>query len=159
MFDFIGKLFGTDAATSKLIDSASSGIDKMFYTEEEKAEAMAADRSAARSMVIEWMRNTQGQNLARRLLALMIAGVWLAQYSASMLLNMLAPWQEPAVADKIAASAKVLTDAAGQMDGAMMLLLGFYFAAPHMGSIATVALAKFGAGRKDTKVAPKKEGE
>ena len=37
---------------------------------------------------------------------------------------------------------------AHEMNGAMMLILGFYFAAPYMGSIVEGAMKKFGGGDK-----------
>ena len=139
---FWGRLFGSDNAAEKLIDHASNGLDKMFYTSEEKAEAGAADRTEARKMVIEWLKNTQGQNLARRLLALMIASVWLLQYLSVQALSIAAVWSDNT--DKLMRSAEVIQDNIGQMTGAMMLLLGFYFAAPHMSNIVEAALSKFG---------------
>jgi len=139
---FWGRLFGSDSAAEKLIDHASNGLDKMFYTSEEKAEAGAADRTEARRMVIEWLKNTQGQNLARRLLALMIASVWLLQYLSVQILSIAAIWATDT--EKLMKSAEVIQDNIGQMTGAMMLLLGFYFAAPHMSGIVEAALSKFG---------------
>jgi len=40
-------------------------------------------------------------------------------------------------------SAKIINESAQSMNGAMMLILAFYFAAPHMGDIAKAALNKF----------------
>ena len=65
-----GKLFGTEKATTALVENVSNGLDKMFYTDEEKALDGAKDRSEARSMLIKWMESTQGSNLARRCIAL-----------------------------------------------------------------------------------------
>jgi len=144
---FWGRLFGSDSAVESVIDHAAAGLDKLIYTDEEKADAIARDRASARQMVIEWLRNTQGQNLARRLLALMIATVWLMQYLSAQVLAIAAVWVEPDTADKLKASVSILSDNAGQMNGAMMLLLSFYFAAPHMGKIVDVAMQKFGGGK------------
>ena len=68
----IGKIFGTDKAAESLINNTSSAIDKLFYTDQEQAEDKARSATEARGMVIKWMAATSGQNLARRLLALMI---------------------------------------------------------------------------------------
>lgn len=140
---FWGRLFGSDSSVEKVIDHAAAGLDKLIYTDEEKADAVLQDRAAARQMVIEWLRNTQGQNLARRLLALMIASVWLLQYLAAQVLAIAAAWVEPAAAEKLRASVDVLSENADRMNGAMMLLLSFYFAAPHMGEIVGAAMKKF----------------
>lgn len=148
MFNFIGKLLGSDKAMTSVVDNVSKGLDKLILTEEERSDAAAADRSEARKMFIKWVEGTQGQNLARRILALAIAGVWLSQYVLMGILTGIAPWVEPAVADKIHGSIEALTTGADQMTGAMMLLLGFYFAAPHLSAIINPAMAKFSGGNK-----------
>lgn len=138
----IGKIFGTDKAITAVIDNVSKGLDALVYTDEEKAGDAAKDRAAARGMIIKWMESTQGQNLARRLIALCIVSVWLLQYLSCMTLSVVAIWaQSP---EKIVASAKVVGLFAEKMNGAVMLILGFYFAAPYMGSIVQGAMAKFG---------------
>ena len=37
MFSFIGKMFGSSKAGEKIIDGVTTGIDKLWYTDEEKA--------------------------------------------------------------------------------------------------------------------------
>jgi len=145
MFGFLGRLFGSDKATSQVITHAASALDKLVYTSEEKAEDNARDTSEARVMVMEWIKNTQGQNLARRALALMIASVWLLQYVSAQVISIAAIWVETvATADKLKESTAIISANAESMNGAMMLLLSFYFAAPHMKSIVGVAMQKFG---------------
>ena len=141
---FFGKLFGSDKAASSLIENVSKGIDALVYTDEEKAGDAAKSRSEARAMVIEWMKNTQGQNLARRLIALMVTAVWLLQYLVMQVLSVVSVWVKAETGDKMVQSAKIIGEFATSMNGAMMLILGFYFAAPHMGKIAESALKKFG---------------
>jgi hypothetical protein len=138
----VGKIFGTDKAITSVIDNVSKGLDALVYTDEEKAEDAAKDRSDARGMVIKWMESTQGQNLARRLIALCIVVVWLLQYLCGMILSVVGIWMNNP--EKILASAEVIGIFAERMNGAVMLILGFYFAAPYMGSIVQGAMAKFG---------------
>ncbi|OEJ64645.1 hypothetical protein [Magnetovibrio blakemorei] len=139
---FFGKIFGTEAALQGVVSGVTRGLDALVYTDEEKAGDAAKDRSEARKMVVEWMASTQGQSLARRLLALIITAVWLLQYLTSMALDLVAIWEVNPVNLQLASS--VIGERAGAMNGAMMLILGFYFAAPHMGDIAKAALLKFG---------------
>lgn len=149
MFGFvgetIGKIFGTDQAAKSLVENVSSGLDKLVYTSEEKAEAHAKDVSEARQMVIQWMSATSGQNLARRLLALVITAVWLLQYVSMMGLSVVAVWIKDPV--NFLESARIIGGYAEKMNGAMMLILAFYFAAPHMSGIVQGAMEKF-AGKK-----------
>ena len=137
----IGKIFGSDKAITSVISNASSALDKLVYTSEEKAEDQAKAVTEARGMVINWMESTKGQNLARRLIALMVTAVWITQYLVMCSLSVIAVWvDQPA---KFHASAKVIGDNAQSMNAAMMLILAFYFSAPYLGDVAKGALKKF----------------
>ena len=142
----IGKIFGSDKAISSVIDNVSKGLDALVYTDEEKAGDAAKDRATARGMVIAWMESTKGQNLARRLIALCIVFVWLFQYLSCMALSVAGIWVSNP--DKIIASAKIIGASAEKMNGAVMLILGFYFAAPYMGSLVQGAMNKFSGKNK-----------
>ena len=137
----VGKMFGTDKAAEALVNNISSGLDKLVYTGEEKADDHAKDVSEARTMFIEWMKTTSGQNLARRAIALIVTGVWVTQYMAAMIFSMVSVWADSP--ENWLESAAVMGDYAEQMNGAMMLILGFYFAAPHLGKIVDGAMTKF----------------
>ncbi len=141
-FSFLGKLFGSTKALEEVVGGLGRGIDALVYTDEERAGDAATARSEARSMVVKWMATTTGQNLARRLLAVMITLVWLSQYMASMGLNLIAIWVEQP--DEWQESAVLVGGYAERMNGAMMLILAFYFAAPHMGPIVSSVLNRFG---------------
>ena len=137
-----GRIFGTDQAANALINNVSNGLDKLVYTGEEKAADHAAAVTEARRMVIKWLEATSGQNLARRLLALIITSIWLLQYVFMMIMSVLSVWVKDSAA--FMASAEVMGGYAETMKGAVMLILAFYFAAPHMGSVVQAALDKFG---------------
>lgn len=140
---FWGKLFGTDKGIESVVNGVSKGLDALVYTDEEKANAAATERTEARKMIIEWMSNTQGQNLARRFIALSLTMMWGIIYIVKTILATIAPWYTDKTA-QIMESVKALEDSTTQLNGAMMLILAFYFAAPHMGSIVKGALNKFG---------------
>jgi len=146
MFGFLGRIFGTEKALSSIVDGVSNGLDALVYTDEEKAGDAAKSRSEARAMVIQWMAATQGQNLARRFLALIITAIWLLQYVGAMALDLASIWVADAA--RLQQASAVIGERASAMTGAMMLILGFYFAAPYMGDISKAALNKFG-GKKD----------
>ena len=142
----IGRIFGTEKAITAVIDGVSNGLDALVYTDEEKAGDAAKDRAAARGMVISWMNSTKGQNLARRLIALCIVFVWLFQYLCCMILSVISVWTN--TPEKIIDSAKIIGESAERMNGAVMLILGFYFAAPYMGSLVQGAMSKFSGGQQ-----------
>ncbi len=147
--DFFGKVFGTDKALAGIVDGVSSGLDALVYTDEEKAGDAAKDRSEARQMVVQWMASTQGQNLARRLIALAITSVWLGMYLLSAVVQMVAVfWTEKA--SELTQVGIIAKESANDMIGAVMLILAFYFAAPHMGDVVKAAMAKFGKDNSPT---------
>lgn len=144
---FLGKVFGTDKALAGVVDGVSNGLDKLIYTDEEKAEDKAKATTEARQMVVDWMRATQGQNLARRLIALSITAVWLSMYLLAVLMNMVAVFtnnEGVLTSDKLGEVSTIATNSAMDMNPAVMLILAFYFAAPHMGDIAKAAIGKMG---------------
>jgi hypothetical protein len=71
----------------------------------------------------------------------MISVVWLSQYVTMMGLSVVAVWVDQP--DKFVESSRILGDYAENMNGAMMLILAFYFAAPHMDKIVGGAMNKF----------------
>lgn len=139
---FWGKMFGTDEAIKTTIGAVKDGLDALVYTEEEKSVDAAKERSEARSMLVGWMEATQGQNLARRVISLAITGVWLSQYIIAQLASSIAIfWLEKTA--QLNELAKVNMQSAEAMSGAVMLILAFYFAAPHMGDFAKAIIGKF----------------
>jgi hypothetical protein len=139
---FWGKLFGTDEAIKGAVDAVRDGLDALVYTNEEKAVDAAKERSEARSMLVGWMEATQGQNLARRLISLAITGVWLFQYIvAQMAMSIAVFWTNKAA--ELNELAKLNMASANDMGSAVMLILAFYFAAPHMGDFAQAVVGRF----------------
>ncbi|QXN60170.1 hypothetical protein KUA24_103 [Vibrio phage HNL01] len=142
MWSWLGKLFGTDKAAASLVDNISSGLDKLVYTDQEKAVEHAASVTEARQVLLQWVSSTSGSNLARRVIALIVTSIWALQYATSMLLLALVPWM-PEYAEQMRMSAQSLQESGEAVSGAMALVLGFYFAAPHLGSIVNTAMTKF----------------
>jgi hypothetical protein len=93
------------------------------------------------------MKNTQGQNIARRLIALIITLVWLMMYLISAGLDLAVVWIDASLRSQVAQSALAIGQRADSMTGAMMLILAFYFAAPHMDKIVGAAIGKFGGNK------------
>lgn len=144
---FLGKLFGSSDAASDLVNNLASGLDKLSYSHEEKAEAHAKDVSESRTVLLEWLKSTSGSRLARRLIALIVTSIWAMQYITAQALSIAAIWSDSA-AEKLRDSAQIITDNAQSSNGAMMLVLAFYFAAPHMGAIVGQAMDKFSGKQK-----------
>ena len=67
------KLFGTDKSVDLVIDRGTSMLDDIIYTKQEKA----AGKLKVLDFILAYAKSTSGQNLARRLLAIMIIGGYL----------------------------------------------------------------------------------
>jgi len=144
MTALLGRVFGTEKAMEAAVEGVSKGLDALVYTEEEKANEAAKDRAEARSMVIRWMEATNGQHLARRVIALSITSVWLMQYIFAWVVSIAGVFSSADAQDQLAKAAEMTTKHADGMTGAVMLILAFYFAAPHMDKIVGTALGRFG---------------
>lgn len=143
---FWGKIFGSEKALNEIVESVTEGLDALVYTDEEKASAASHERSEARKMVVTWMESTQGQNLARRLISISITGVWLTMYLISVACSMISVFANSdgiLTYEKIMQVGGIAQNAASNMNPAVMLILAFYFAAPHMGDIAKAVTNRF----------------
>ena len=144
----LGKIFGTEEAISKSIDLIASAGDKLVYTDEEKADDKAKRAAQIDTLLIRWMETTTGQNLARRLLAVMITCVWVLMFFASTIGDMIVPFlslsADPEFINAWKESSAAIDKRAEQMTGAMMLILPFYFSLPYMGTVIDGAMSKFG---------------
>jgi len=148
---FVGKLFGTDTAVEQTIGLIGKVADEAFYTDQEKAEDRAAVRRETQSMVIEWLKSTTGSALSRRLIALSITSSWLFMHLLATFMEVAGVWVNPTTGKGLVTSAHLIDSRLDGMTGAVMLILGFYFAAPYMGDIAGKALERFGKPKEEVK--------
>lgn len=109
-------LIGSPEAAGKAADALYSGLDKIAFTAEEKADA--AQKS--RDWLNDYMAATNGQNVARRLIALIVTSLWAVLLVLSVVLHLCgatvrAEWLF-GVIDEV-------------VTPAFMLVITFYFAA------------------------------
>lgn len=115
MKKILGRIFGSDENTKTIVDGAVSGIDKMFYTKEEKAEA--GQRMS--EWFLKYLEATQPQNVSRRFIAIVIVSLW----AFLILLGVLAYPLAKTFSEFIF---KVLADV---VMNPFLIVMGFYFAA------------------------------
>lgn len=139
----LSKILGSDKAMVEGARAVRDGLDALVYTDEEKSADAMRERAAARAMVIKWMQATQGQNLARRLLALSITAVWLLDIVLGQIAGALAIFIDGSTGEQIDQLGKFMVASALSMSDAVMLILAFYFAAPHMSDIAKAVVGKY----------------
>lgn len=136
----VGRVFGSEDSVGKIIDKVSNGLDTLSYTDQEKEINAMAERAEARRAVVEWIKNSQGQNLARRILALAIGTFWLGCYGFSVFFNVLSvivlqTGGDPEWAKAWAEVSRITRETAHDVSPSVTLILTFYFAAPHIGEV------------------------
>lgn len=115
MKKIIGAIFGSSKNTETVVNGAVSGIDKLFYTKEEKAE----NAVKMSEWFLRYLEATQPQNLARRFIALIIVVLW-----ALLVLAGVAIYKFDA--DYSSFIFEVLRDI---VMNPFLIVMGFYFAA------------------------------
>jgi hypothetical protein len=135
MWGIFGKLFGSSAAGEKIIDGVSNGIDKLWYTKEEKAEDQAKREERADAMRVKgyevymsWLESTTGSRIARRVIAIMITGIWALEHVSAIVLRTASVFvDEPT---KWAQAAEMLSQTAYDNNSLVGVVLLFYFGGP-----------------------------
>ena len=139
MWKSFSKLFASD----KVVDSGISLIDKAFYTDEEKAEDKQRASDRKDQLIIDWIEASKGSNIARRFIAVLVTFLWVFLFVFGWAVSQYAIWSEKLTIEKLKLIQEANAPYLEQATGAMMLVLGFYFAAPFMGDIAKGALSRF----------------
>ena len=151
MFGALGAIFGSPKTMGKIVNSAIKGIDALKYTAEEKAHDAAEERKAAaerkmkyelqraeiayraQEQIVSYMEATQGQNMARRFLAIGMFLTWLAIEATSVTLGVASAFVDNPTA--VLQAAGVVGEAIEGVDQYLLLILAFYFGAPHLSSL------------------------
>lgn len=125
MRKLFGAVFGSSKNTQTVVDGAVAGIDKMFFTAEERSEASAR----AADWFLEYLAATQPQNLARRLIAVIVVLLW----ALLILVGVAAKAFEVYVLELEevdgAFSGFVFEVLSGVVMNPFLMVMGFYFAA------------------------------
>lgn len=128
---FIGRLFGTDKAAEAVINNVSSGIDKIWYTSEEKAEDAAEARREGYAVYMEWLKSTSGSRVARRIIALFTMTIWGLEHVGSVVFKLSAIWaSNPETVQKMMESSQMLSDQANAQNALVGVVFAFYFGGP-----------------------------
>lgn len=109
-------LFGSPEVAVKTAGTLAKGVDSLIYTDEEKAEA----RAKAMDWLSKYMEATQGQNIARRLIAVLVVIEWLLLINLGVALRLVS-WLDE--------SEYVFNVLDNLVKEPFMLIIGFYFLA------------------------------
>ena len=115
MKKILGAIFGSSKNTETIVDGAVAGLDKIFFTAEEKSEA----NQKLSDWYLKYLAATQPQNLARRFIAIIVVLLW-----SLLLLGAVGVYHfEPDYSEFIF---RTLRD---NVNTPFSIIIGFYFAA------------------------------
>ena len=115
MNKILGAIFGSSKNTETIVDGAVSGLDKMFFTAEEKSEANAK----LSEWYLRYLEASQPQNLARRFIAIIVVVLW-----SMMILCGVLTWRMDSEY-----SVFIFDTLRDIVNAPFMIIIGFYFAA------------------------------
>ena len=111
-------LTGESSTAEKVVDGAISGIDAMFYTDEEKARA--------NQQILDWKLQyasaTQGMSISRRVITFTISAAWLLLVLLTVAVGLLMGGESAEVTFLM----KIMVDVVMQP---FSIIVGFYFLA------------------------------
>jgi len=120
---FLSFLTGQSSTAEKVVDGAISGIDAMFYTDEEKAQA--------NQKILDWKLSyasaTQGMSISRRVITFTISAAWLLLVLLTVVIGLLLGGESSEVTFLM----KILVEVVMQP---FSIIVGFYFLAHVVGS-------------------------
>lgn len=105
---------GGGKTAENVVDGVMSAGDKLFYTEEEKAEA----NKKGFELYIEYMKASAPFNVARRYIAVGVTYLWITNVVMTAVLHLIG------LTDDAKFLLKILTDI---VNYPFMLIMGFYF--------------------------------
>lgn len=118
----LARLFGSASVVEKAVDGVIAGTDALFFTDEEKSKAHLAMLEAK----IDFYKATQGSRLARRVIAFMVCGSWLALIFGGVI-------AETFGASEL--SQHIYTVSSETLQTPVSLVLSFYFATSLLGAV------------------------
>lgn len=153
-------MFGSQKAGEKIIDGVVSGVDKLWYTSEEKAEDAAQAKREGMAVYMKWLESTSGSRIARRLLAVGAFLIWAIEHITAVVMRVLSNWfgDVTTVVDganvtinKLSLSADFLTATALEMQTLVAVVFAFYFGGPVLVDASANMLKKWAGTDKPAK--------
>ena len=124
MRKILAAIFGSPKNTETIVDGAVKGLDKIVFTKEERADA----NQKVSEWYLKYLAATQPQNLARRLIALVIVWLWWLLVVAGVIVRGLEMWLlETVVATEALYSEFIFNVLVEVVMQPFSIVVGFYF--------------------------------
>ena len=109
----LSRIFAKPEDASKVIDGAVAGLDKIFFTKEEKSEA----NQKLSEWYLKYLAATESQNIARRFIAMVVVLLWAVLVAFGVVVR----WFNESMSDFVF---KILVDV---VMTPFSIVIGFYF--------------------------------
>ena len=130
---FIAKTFGSAKAGEAIVDGVVKATDKLWHTEEEKADDYAQARREGMTAYMAWLESTTGSRIVRRLIATVVTAVWAIEHIMSVILETAAVFTNDTgsiTAAKLTEAGNSLAGHANDNSALVGAVLLFYFGGP-----------------------------
>tara|TARA_R110000851_G_scaffold94177_1_gene204884 strand:- start:566 stop:1024 length:459 start_codon:yes stop_codon:yes gene_type:complete len=152
MFRWLGKIFATDKSLERGLGILERTGDALYYTEEEKARDRETKEKRKDTMIMNWIESSKSANISRRALAFLAGGIWAFLFIFSWVSQQIAVWSSNVDSEKLKLMTAINDPFLEKATGLVLLVYGFYFAAPYMGAIVGTAIEKFTGKKADKPV-------
>ena len=122
----LNRIFATPEDGRKIVDTASKGLDALFFTNEEKSQA----NQKLSDWYLKYLAATEGQNIARRFIAIIVVLLW----AFLVIFGVAVRWVSFELSDFVF---KILTEV---IMTPFSIVIGFYF--------LTHAMRSYGGGKR-----------
>ena len=133
IFAGIAKLFGSAKAGDAIIDGVVNAADKLWHTDEEKADDAAQAKRDGMTAYMAWLESTTGSRIIRRIIASTVTGIWAIEHIMSVILETAAVFTNDTgavTAIKLTTAGNNLASHANDNAGLVGAVLLFYFGGP-----------------------------
>ena len=131
--NFLASLFGTNKAVQSVIDNTAKGINSLVFTKQEKAQAQEKATEQAREFFIKYMESTSGQNIARRLIAIIVICCWAGCFALTVAFSIATPFVATERQQALTEATNSIFEALVNFGvlGIVAMIIGFYFYLPN----------------------------
>ena len=131
---FLGNLFGGAGAGAEIVKGVSHAFDELIHTDQEEAEEAAQARREGYAVYMSWLESTSGSRLARRLIAVLVTGIWALEHLASVILGVASVFFDSSIGAvknvKLVEASEMLARHASDNNALVGVVLLFYFGGP-----------------------------
>lgn len=127
----LGNLFGGSETGKEIVSQVGNAFDELIHTDQEEAEEKAQARREGYQVFMSWLESTSGSRIARRIIALVVTGIWALLFIMTIITRTAAAFaDELATIDKLMLVSSGFSTDAQEIAPLVGVVLLFYFGGP-----------------------------